>query len=192
MQEGGKMSNRRAQVIILVEDSQQETFIRSLLKIKGFGNRQIRCKKSPSGRGSAEQYVRENYSTEVKSYRARCTYQRQGLIVMIDADIQDVRKHFEELDEVLKQHGLEVRKPEETIAIFIPRMNVETWILFLRGDNVDEITDYTGRFHGTCGCYNEARAMITGCRDGFNKDGEKREAIPSLRDACPELARIPS
>ncbi len=80
------MTKRGIQLLILCEDQQQEIFARHFFLNRGFHPREIRIKRSPRGKGSGEQYVREHYPKEVKAYRSQSTYRSIGLAVVIDAD----------------------------------------------------------------------------------------------------------
>jgi hypothetical protein len=62
------MTQRRLQITILCEDKQQEIFARHFLKRRGFtGN----IKPKICIEGAGEQFVRDNYSKEVKAYRSK-------------------------------------------------------------------------------------------------------------------------
>jgi hypothetical protein len=72
-----------SQVILLVEDRHHEQFICRYLRKLDFGRHAIRIVKSPSGAGSAEQWVRERFAIEVEEYRSRKA--KTKLIVLVDA-----------------------------------------------------------------------------------------------------------
>jgi len=65
------MSSRRVKIVLLCEDSQQEAFTRRFLAGMGWNTRELRVEKSPSAKGSAEQWVREKFPSEIKVYRQR-------------------------------------------------------------------------------------------------------------------------
>jgi hypothetical protein len=54
------MAERVATIIVLVEDLNQENLLRRYLQQLGYDNRTMRPVKSPAGRGSGEQFVRES------------------------------------------------------------------------------------------------------------------------------------
>jgi hypothetical protein len=100
----------------------------------------MRIVKSPSGLGSAEQWVREQFAIEVGEYRGR--HAETKLIVLIDADTQTVHQRLQQLDLALKDAGIPPVHNTEEIARLVPKRNVETWILCLNAEMVDEATDY--------------------------------------------------
>ncbi len=123
----------------MCEDKQQEVFARYFLQKRGFKARDIIYRELPDGKKSGEQSVREKYSDEVKAYRSKANHLSIGLVVLIDADNNSVIKKFQELDALLEKP----RKPNEAIAIFVPKRNIETWIYSLQGEIVDEETKYS-------------------------------------------------
>jgi len=139
------VSERIAEIVVLSEDLNQTNLIRRALKHKGHDSRTIRINQSPGGGGSGEHYVRESFSGEVAHYRNRATRRSAALVVVIDADTRTLQQRERELEAVLKAAGQQKRKPKESISILIPRRNVETWILCLTGDRVDELSDYSNR-----------------------------------------------
>jgi hypothetical protein len=78
-------------VIVVAEDEKQRMIVYRYLRKNGLFPRQIRTKTSPSGQGSAEQWVRSTYSDEVKAHRIRCARATAALIVVIDADTETFR-----------------------------------------------------------------------------------------------------
>ena len=78
----------------------------------------------------------------MKSCRQRATRANTALVVIIDADIFTIDKRIEQLGRELKDAGLSPRTPNEQIIYLIPRRNIETWVLYLTGSQVDEETDY--------------------------------------------------
>ena len=130
-----------SQVILLLEDSRHQQFIFRYLRKLGFGPHAVRVSKSPSGAGSAEQWVRERVSIEVQALRARQAETK--LIILIDADTQTVLQRIRQLDQALQQAGVPpIRDNTEQIARLIPKRNIETWILCLNDVLVDEEEDY--------------------------------------------------
>jgi hypothetical protein len=130
-----------SQVILLLEDSRHKQFIYRYLRRLGFEGHEMRIEKSPSGEGSAEQWVRERFAVEVDACRSRQAETR--LIVLIDADTRTVQERIAELDTALREAGAPLI-PVDTnqIARLVPKRNIETWILCLSGEQVDEDADY--------------------------------------------------
>jgi hypothetical protein len=130
-----------SQVILLVEDTLHEQLIFRYLRRLGFGIHAMRIVESPSGEGSAEQWVRERFAAEVEACRGRQAETR--LIVLIDADTHTVQERIAQLDKALQEAEAPVI-PDDTneIARLVPKRNIETWILCLNDLEVNEDTDY--------------------------------------------------
>lgn len=132
-------------VVALVEDQRQRQLIYRFLRHAGVRRDQIRLVMSPSGRGSAEQWVRNIFVAQTRKCRARQA--RTGMFAMIDADLKSVDDRLGDLDEALVAAGQKpIDRSRDKIARLIPKRNVETWILALCqsriGVIVDEISDY--------------------------------------------------
>ncbi|QSV63644.1 MAG: hypothetical protein HEQ26_13675 [Dolichospermum sp. DL01] len=178
------MTQRRLQITILCEDKQQEIFARHFLKKRGFtGN----IKPKICLEGAGEQFVRDNYSKEVKAYRSK-NYLSGMLIVLIDADKKTVEERLKQLDDALIENAQELRQPHEKIAIFVPKRNIETWIHYLQGTNVDEQAEkpYPKFDKNESICKPYVEQLVNQCSQG-NLD---ENAPPSLKAACGELQRI--
>jgi hypothetical protein len=131
----------RCLVIVIVEDEQHEMFVRRYLRRRGMEPHAMRIKRSPSGEGSAEHWVRKAFVEEANVYRNR--HARTKLILVIDADTATVQDRLSQLDQALKNAGKKPVDPaNEQIARLIPKRNIETWILCLNEKPVDEETDY--------------------------------------------------
>lgn len=128
-------------VIVIAEDERHEMLVRRYLRRCGIRAHQVRYRRSPSGEGSAESWVRANFAKEVSAYRTRQTRAATALILMIDADTHSVRERLTQLDQGLIDRRMPV-VADEKIARLVPKRNVETWISCLNGELVDEETDY--------------------------------------------------
>jgi len=131
-------------VIVVVEDERHKMLVYRYLRRHGLSPHQIRIKTSPSGRGSAEQWVRSTYSDEVKAHRIRCAGATAALIVMIDADTHTVHARLAQLGQALAESGTQPIGNNEQVVQLVPKRNVETWILCLNEQATDEATDYKG------------------------------------------------
>jgi|SRR5271165_1245520 len=131
----------RVYVIVVLEDARHEILARRYLKKRGIGDREMRIERSPSGEGNAEGWVRKTFVKEVNVYRSR--HPKTALIVVIDADNHTVQDRWTQLDQALKDGRKEpVDVEREQIARLVPKRNIETWILCLNGQAVDEEADY--------------------------------------------------
>ncbi|HZB89659.1 MAG TPA: hypothetical protein VE291_13450 [Terracidiphilus sp.] len=135
-------------VIALVEDQRQEQLLRRYLVRVGFNRHQVRFEMSPSGQGSAERWVRENFARQAGKCRARNARAKTSMFVMLDADAHTVQERVNALDEALISAGQEPINPtHDSIARLITKRNVETWIVWLSASEramrtVDEAQDY--------------------------------------------------
>lgn len=173
------MSRTFSQVIILAEDKRHQNFVVRYLRRRRYKN-EIFFEKLPSGSGCGEQWVRENYARSVGAYRARARKARTALIVVIDADTGDVIRRTRQLQEAL---GKDARKDDEEIVHLIPRRNIETWILHLTGEDVDEEEDYKN---------SDVDRMIPAAAKRFHDwtSQPPAECLPSLTDGLQETKRL--
>ncbi len=139
------MSNP-AQVTILAEDRRHARLVRAYLhkKLPNLPQKVIKDAPMASGRGSGAQRVIDRYVIEVKAY---CTRQaRKWLIVVIDADAKPIQHRLNDLRQRLEESEDErlrrFRAETEQIARLIPKWSIETWILNLNGETVDEDLPY--------------------------------------------------
>ena len=80
------MSRQYVRLVIICEDRQQEVFARAYLVSIGFRYDQIDFKVNPKGKGAGEQFVRNEYLKEVKTYRSKRHSLSIGLIALVDAE----------------------------------------------------------------------------------------------------------
>jgi len=132
------MSIRRVKIVLLCEDSQQEAFTRRFLNGMGWNTRELRVEKSPSASGSAEQWVREKFPDELSVYRQRRHQAASALIAMIDADTKSVQDRINEFEGACNSIQIAFRAVDEAVAIAAPKRNIETWIHYLSGQQVNE------------------------------------------------------
>ena len=138
------MSRPSCLVIVVLEDDHHKMLVHRYLKRRGRREHEIRIYRSPSGVGSAENWVRKTFVKEVSVYRSR--HAQTKLIVVIDADTTTVQERMRQLDQALKDSEKQaVDEHTEQIARLVPKRNVETWIRCLNGHAVDEATDYKKR-----------------------------------------------
>jgi len=180
------VGDRIAEIVILVEDERHANFIRRHLG-REYDPRKFRVNKSPLGRGSGEQYVREQYPLEVKEYRSRASRRSAALVVVTDADAGTVGARAAQLTQILHNRGERERGNDEAIALLIPRRHIETWILCLIGEIVNETTDYKHRDGLDRRIREAASALYEWSRNNYTLP---EHCVASLRQAIPELKRI--
>lgn len=174
--------SKRIEVILLCEDRQQEVFVRHWLVKSGVNWRKIRIQPYPEGKGSGEQHVRKVYSNEVRANRQG--HHNRGLAVVTDADTLSTGERLAQLDQALTAMSMPKRGPGEPIAIFIPKRNIETWIWYLQGQAVDEVTVYP-KLQNEGDCKSTVDKLPEQCRAGL-----PIASPPSLRLACDEMRRL--
>lgn len=134
---------RPSQVIVLVEDRLQQQFMLRYLRRAGIEQHAMRFVSYPAGAGSGEQWVREQFASEVLAYRVRRARAETILIAVIDADTLLVQERLAQLDRSLDDAQADGIQPDaEQIARLVPKRNIETWVLCLNNAEVDEETDY--------------------------------------------------
>lgn len=183
------MTERVANIILLVEDLNQENLLRRFLHQLGHGNRQMRPVRTSPGRGSGEQFVRESYASEVRSIRSQMARTKACLIAMIDADVGSTDDRRRQFERALQDADEPRRGSKEPILNLVPKRNVETWILCLNSEVVNEADDY----HRDPRVNSEsiktaAVTLYAWTRPNF---ALPVACVPSLRDCQPEFRRIP-
>jgi hypothetical protein len=109
---------------------------------------------------------------------------------MIDADTRTVQDRLNQLDQALTDSGTQTVVETERIARLIPKRNVETWILCLNEQSVDEETDYKR----TGNNWNELirTASETLCQWTRSQAEPPNYCVGSLRTGVRELKRLTS
>ena len=174
-------------VIVLAEDERHQRFVRHYLGRLGYERHDLRFEALPSGRGSGEQWVRERYGPAVEVYRERVVRAKTALIVVIDADIAAVTDRLQQFKKSLEDRGLNPRADREAIVHLIPKRHVETWVLCLNGQAVDEETDYSRNADVEHFIQPAALEFFAWTREGA---AVPPHCIPSLKAAIPEMQRL--
>jgi hypothetical protein len=172
-------------VVVLAEDQRHQSFVRRYLYRLGHSYHEVRVEPPSNGRGCGEQWVRERYAKAVEAYRLRSA--RTALVVAIDADKGSVDERARQLREALTQAHLPLRAADERISHLIPKRNVETWILCLNGENVDEDTDYSR----APGIDEQIKAAAETFYEWTRKNATvPGHCVPSVQSAIPEARRL--
>lgn len=179
---------RGVRVAILVEDRLLERFAREALLELGYHRRELRALPYPVGRGSAKQWVDQQYPIEMQAYRRVAQYQRVALLVGSEADELSVERRRQQLASSLESADLSSRGDEEHVCIWVPKWHVETWILHLLGEQVDEETNYKSRVrHLQITFSHVAAKFVAYYRTGV---AETTTTLPSLELAIAEAHRL--
>jgi len=177
--------SRPARITVLCEDLQQACFVRRFLLNRGWTRHEIRENSAPQGRGSGEQYVREGFPDVLKAYRRKAD-SRTGLIVVIDADTQEVADRVRAFNSACKGKGVEPRQKNEKVLYVIPKRNIETWLAYLRGETCGKTVDEEEKFpkhEYPSQCHPAADKLDAMCK------AEKLDPVPppSLERCCDEF-----
>ena len=173
-----------SQVILICEDRQHSAFARRFLKKMG-DPRIVRSLISPSGVGSAERWVHECYVTEVKAHRQASYIKDRALLVVIDEDTQSTKPRAKSLADALVAEGVAPRGKDEAIMLAIPERNIETWLAYLEGADVDPTRSYPKRKR-----QRECQPMVDALQEMCDRGALREPAPPSLKTACVEFTRI--
>ena len=184
-----RRSGRGVRVVVLVEDEQHDRFAYRVLLQLGFHYRDIRVVPYPQGRRSGEQWVRENYPGQVKAHRRKASFQRVGLVVLIDADTRTVAHRHNQLAQKLQKAGLKARSGEEAIIIWVPKRNIHTWVAYLldREVDVNEQDDYE-RLVRDEDYRTPAERFVELYREASARHDD---LLPAMSKAFTELQRLP-
>jgi hypothetical protein len=127
--------NRRIRLVC--EDRLTERFLSKICQRQQITV--LRVDTAPYGRGDASAWVRRKYLESVKLHRSKNYQKNLCLLVAIDGDNKGVSARQLELAQELANAGVEARKPDELIAVFVPTWSIETWLASLvEGDASDE------------------------------------------------------
>jgi hypothetical protein len=174
--------SRAVQLVLLCEDTQHETFARRFLAKAGWSIRRLRVEKSPKGRGSAAQYVRERFPTELAAYRSNRNRVAQALVVFVDGDKAGVAGRLKEFDNACEGEQIEPRKQEDSVLMIVPVWNIETWLAYLDGTMVDESKSDYPRLDRPRDCQRHVDQLFEMCQ----KNALRQPAPQSLVSACDE------
>ena len=177
---------RRVQLVVLCEDQQHETFVRRFLKKRrGWNARQVRFLAAPTGRGAGEQFVRERFPEELGGYRSNRNLVSQGLIVMLDGDNAGLKKRLRSLNDSCRSSGVDPRRNDDRVAVFVPTRNIETWLAWLDGKPVDEKKTYP-KLARPKDCQRHVDELVRMCDEGALGSS----APSALQDASKEYKRL--
>lgn len=171
---------------ILCEDAQTDVFVRQFLSLRhGIGRRKRReyfeTLPFPRGAGAGEQWVRENFPKELGIIRRRQARQSGAcLVVAIDADRHTTDERLRQLHAACREQKIDEPVPDDPVLIAIPRRNIETWLAYLRGEEVDEAKIYR-KYDCESECKPQAEELHRMCH---REHRLRQPAPPSLVEAC--------
>ena len=172
-----------ASIILLCEDKLTDSFVRRFLKHRNFSGRDIRTLPLPAGSQSGEQWVREQYPEELKAIRQK---HDAYLIVVTDADSGSTEDRREKLKSECNLQKIQPRNDDDRVLQIIPRRNIETWLAYLDGSEVNECKLYS-KFNYESNYKEHAKQLYYMC----HKEQKLREPTPpSLLEACEEYRKL--
>jgi hypothetical protein len=182
------VQKRCVRVTLLVEDEAIERLAREVLLGLGFHRRELFVEPYLGGQGSGKQRVTQQYPAKVKIYRSKANSQQICLLVGTDADEFTVVQRHAQLDAAIQLENLDPRSTAERIVLWIPRWNVETWLLSLSGQVVDE-EDKKTKERVRQPDY-QAAAVEFNRQFRIHQRGEPLVTLPSLEFAYTETQRL--
>lgn len=150
--------------------------------------RRLRVEIAPQGRGSAVQFVCERFPKELTAYRSNRNRLATGLVVILDGDNRGVESRYNELAKACQDQGVKPREMDENVAIFVPTWNIETWLAYLNGIDVDEGKSDYPRLDRERDCQQHVNQIYAMCQ----QRALRQPAPTSLEAACKEYrTRMP-
>lgn len=189
------MNSQRLRLLILCEDELHQAFVERLADRWDVGPRQRKIKAAPHARGSAAQFVVDNFVGFVKSWRSQHDANVGGLVV-IDGDEHGLACRRQQLIAKLAEAGEPaLDRGDPRFAIVIPCWHIETWIAWLCGHRpVDEQACYKpedprGSEVGRKIKKGEYSARMA-VKSWIPAHGDEAAQVPSLTAARDELRRL--
>ncbi|WP_423916566.1 hypothetical protein [Candidatus Poriferisodalis sp.] len=171
--------SRSVRLTLLCEDRQHQAFAHRFFKALGWNLRDWRPIVAPAGRGAAEKFVREKFPVELAALRTKGNEQ-VFLVVLIDGDAAGVDGRRAQLENACREQGIEPPSEMERVLVCVPTWNIETWLAYLDGSDVDEMNSSYPRLTRERACEPHAQALATMCGSGRLHP----PAPPSLKEAC--------
>lgn len=176
------MARREVTIVVLCEDDLHERCAKRFLERLGYEARKIRTVRGIAGRGDASSYVLAQASAQADAVRRRGHMRQQAaLVIIIDGDRPDFAVRKRQVEDAIG------RERSEPIAIFVPTWSIETWILALRGESVDESEPLKERVRDA-----DPRefADLAHARWLLVRQGRETDCPPAMADAVGELDRL--
>jgi len=177
--------SRNVRIILLCEDQQHATFVRSFLEKMGWVTRDLRLVLSPTGRGSAEYFVCNQFPKELRMVRSK-RGERAYLIVMVDGDSVGVAKRKASLKAACEEQGMAPPGDTDNVLICVPTWNIETWLAYLGGEMVDEANKGYPKLARPRECKPLVEELVVMCR----ARALRPSAPASLEDTCASYRRV--
>ncbi len=185
--------SKPTQVVVLCEDLRTFLLVRGYLTRMSVNARNIRANINKGGSGY--DWVFREYPTEVNSYLKQRNKYYKWLIVAIDGDQKSIAERIGQLKKTLDSCGNEDLKnldlTREAIAQLIPCRNVETWILALNSEEVNETTDYKNAPRRSADEWDTLRRTASNHLYNMSRpNAAPTDIIPSLKVGITTLIRV--
>lgn len=178
----GWESNGSDKVVVICEDVMQEKPIRAWLKLLGYNTRrEVVFRTHPEaalGHKRNNAWVEQKYVEEVQAHRERVHRMQCALIVCRDGDEKSVEEHERTFAKRLADASLDKRAADESIALLIPRRNIETWLAFLADYDVNENDDY------------KAQCRTIDVNESARRFARLACSAPMQPDHCPSALKV--
>lgn len=175
----------RIRYTILCEGARDYYFARSFIeKVMGKDKTEFFRSQTIPGKGSGEQQVRALFPNELAARRKRPKHENHWLVVLTDGDGLTLQNRRSQLYQELRIKSMEMPRPDEKYAIFIPCRNLESWFEWIKTGCIDEIRDYKNK-------HRQAKATEFG-KMFFEKcqKSDKSNYPESLDDACRQWGKM--
>jgi hypothetical protein len=120
--------------------------------------------------------------TELSAYRSNRHRVAQGLVAVIDGDDKGVDARLKELANTCQAQSVTPRQNDDRVAVVVPTWNIETWLAYLSGSDVDEGKDDYPRLRRPRDCQPHVNVLYEMCQ----QDSLRQPSPPSLEAACTE------
>jgi hypothetical protein len=97
-----------------------------------------------------------------------------------------VEERIQTFKDACAEAAISFRQDNERVVFVIPKRNIETWLAYLRGEQVDETRVYP-KYESESDCKNQVTRLDEMCRRQIL---EPELPPPSLIAACSEFQRI--
>jgi len=167
----------RPKITVLCEDKQHGTFIRMFLRKR---KRRVYAVQRANS-GAADRFVIDKFPEYLDAVR-----KRGGILVtMVDGDRYSISQRMKQLNEACRQREVSLLRPGENAVVFVPMRNIETWLAYLDGEEVNE-TDTYPKLKRERDCKPLVIALDEMCKAGRLRS----PSPPSLDAACQEYLRV--
>jgi len=184
------VAERVSRIILLCEDDAHRRLANEYMKLCNINVKYnvIALVGSERQKGSAKHWVLQEFPRQLHACRQRSSRAKTLLIVMVDADEDEVEERKEQLWASVRNAGYQERRDDDPAVLLIPRWHVETWIRALLGESVTE--------DEPCKGWNDPskEEMRRAARTAYAWARENAipgpTCVPSLRSSLPEWRKI--